>query len=192
MWDLFFLFSGNIPKKKKVKKNPRKETESTSLDPSCFVAYVSPATLRHDKLVFYSWFEQNKNTQNACDAVMNFQNLPRSFVRANGLEKRCGDIVLMNEKCKSWTLALKQELCGNTYIRRGWRSFCTANGLKTGSLYSFKLIKRGRSPVLRLSSTESELEEESSEGDEVESLSTEPESDEGTTTNLGELYSVSL
>nr|VDD13522.1 unnamed protein product [Brassica rapa] len=154
---------GNIPKKKKVKKNPRKETESTSLDPSCFVAYVSPATLRHDKL-----------------------NLPRSFVRANGLEKRCGDIVLMNEKCKSWTLALKQELCGNTYIRRGWRSFCSSNGLKTGGLYTFKLIKRGRTSVLRLSSTDSELEEESSEGDEVESLSTEPESDEGTPTNLEE------
>ena len=116
---------------------------------------------------------------------MNFQNLPRSFVRANGLEKRCGDIVLMNEKCKSWTLALKQELCGNTYIRRGWRSFCSSNGLKTGGLYTFKLIKRGRTSVLRLSSTDSELEEESSEGDEVESLSTEPESDEGTPTNLG-------
>ncbi|CAF2124625.1 unnamed protein product [Brassica napus] len=30
--------------------------------------------------------------------VLNFQNLPKSFVRANGLETRCGDIVLMNEK----------------------------------------------------------------------------------------------
>ncbi|CAN6832687.1 unnamed protein product [Brassica oleracea] len=152
---------GNIPEKKKVKKNPRKETESASLDPSCFVAYVSPATLRHDKL-----------------------NLPRSFVRVNGLETRCGEIHLMNEKGRSWTLALKQELCGSTYIRRGWRSFCSSNGLKTGGLYNFKLIKRGRTSVLRLSSTGSDLEEESSEGDEVESLSTGPESDEGTKTNL--------
>ncbi|KAF2603649.1 hypothetical protein F2Q70_00027838 [Brassica cretica] len=152
---------GNIPEKKKVKKNPRKETESASLDPSCFVAYVSPATLRHDKL-----------------------NLPRSFVRVNGLETRCGEINLMNEKGRSWTLALKQELCGSTYIRRGWRSFCSSNGLKTGGLYNFTLIKRGRTSVLRLSSTGSDLEEESSEGDEVESLSTGPESDEGTKTNL--------
>ncbi|KAJ4902943.1 B3 domain-containing protein REM14 [Raphanus sativus] len=143
---------GNIPKK----NNPRKEKEIASLDPSCFVAFVSPATLRHDKL-----------------------NLPKSFVRANGLQKRCGEILLMNEKCKSWTLALKQELCGSTYIRRGWRSFCGGNGLKTGGLYTFKLVQRGRTPVLRLSSTDSELDEESSEGDEVE-----PESYEGTKTNF--------
>ncbi|KAF8053051.1 hypothetical protein N665_1469s0002 [Sinapis alba] len=124
---------GNIPKEKKVKKNPRKGTDSSSLDPSCFVAYVSPASLRHDKL-----------------------NLPRSFVRSNGLETRCGEILLMNKKCKSWTLALKQDLCGSTYIRAGWRRFCSANGLKTGGLYTFKLIQRGRTPVLRLSSTDSE------------------------------------
>lgn len=105
-------------------------------------------------------------------------------MRVNGLETRCGEIHLMNEKGRSWTLALKQELCGSTYIRRGWRSFCSSNGLKTGGLYNFKLIKRGRTSVLRLSSTGSDLEEESSEGDEVESLSTGPESDEGTKTNL--------
>ncbi|KAL0774198.1 hypothetical protein Bca101_039349 [Brassica carinata] len=124
---------GNIPKK----KNSKREAESSSLDPSCFLANIWPSSLRYDSL-----------------------NLPRSFVRANGLETRCGrEIVLINEKGKSWTLALKQKLSGPTYIRRGWRSFCIANGLKTGGVYTFKLIKRGRAPVLRLSSTESELEE---------------------------------
>ncbi|CAH2061208.1 unnamed protein product [Thlaspi arvense] len=144
-----------IQRKKKVKKNPEREKESSSLDPSCFVAKVSPATLRHDKL-----------------------NLPRSFVRANGVDPRFGEIVLMNEHGTSWTLLLKQEQNGSTYIRRGWRSFCHANGLKAGGFYTFKLIQRGRTPILSLSSPESEPEEERSEGNEVESLSTEPESDE--------------
>ncbi|KAL0897688.1 hypothetical protein Bca101_081649 [Brassica carinata] len=100
----------------------------------------------------------------------------RSFVRANDLETRCGEILLVSEKGKSWTLALKQDLCGSTYIRGGWRSFC--------SVYTFKLTQRGRTPVIRLSSTDSELEEDTLEGDEVECLSTEPESDEGTKTNF--------
>ncbi|CAH2061377.1 unnamed protein product, partial [Thlaspi arvense] len=98
-----------IPKK----KNPKREAESSS----CFVANVSPSTLRDDSL-----------------------NLPRSFARANGLDTRCGEIVLMNEKGTSWTLALKQKQCGTTYIRRGWRSFCSDNGLKAGSFFTFKLF----------------------------------------------------
>ncbi|KAF3547938.1 hypothetical protein DY000_02010028 [Brassica cretica] len=112
----------NIPKK----KNLEREAESSSLDPSCFLATIWPSSLRYDTL-----------------------NLPRSFVRSNGLETRCGgEIVLMNEKGKSWTLALKQKLSGSTYIRRGWRRFCSANVLKTGGVYTFKLIHSGRTPGL--------------------------------------------
>ncbi|KFK32628.1 hypothetical protein AALP_AA6G268100 [Arabis alpina] len=144
-----------IEKKKKVKKNPRTRREaSSSLDPSCFVANVSRATLRYDTLYF-----------------------PTTFTRANSLDARCGEIVLLNEKGKSWTLALTQKKNGSFFIRRGWRSFCRANGLKAGGFYTFKLIQRGGTPVLRLSATESE-EESSEEGDEIESLSTESESDE--------------
>ncbi|CAA7053528.1 unnamed protein product [Microthlaspi erraticum] len=134
---------GKIPKKKKVKKNPRKEAKSCLLDPSCFVANVTPSSLRHDTL-----------------------NLPRSFVRANGLDTRCGEIVVMNEKGRSWTLALKQKnSCQATYIRGGWRSFFLANGLSAGDSFTFKLIQGGPSLVLRLSTKE-------------ETLSTESDSDE--------------
>ncbi|VVB08862.1 unnamed protein product [Arabis nemorensis] len=110
---------------------------------------------------------------------MNFQILPRSFVRANGLETRFGQIIMMNEKGKSWTLVLKQKkLHPVTYIRGGWRNFCHANKLRAGNFYTFKLIQRGRTLVLRFSPTEPEEEEENSEANEVESLSSEPESDE--------------
>uniref|UniRef100_A0A1J3F0F0 Putative B3 domain-containing protein REM15 n=1 Tax=Noccaea caerulescens TaxID=107243 RepID=A0A1J3F0F0_NOCCA len=148
---------GKIQRKKKVKKNLRRETESSSLDPSCFVANVSPSTLRYDTL-----------------------NLPRWFVRANGLGRRCGEIVLMNENGRSWMLNLKRKnSCGTMYITRGWRSFCRANGIRDGYFFTFKLIQRGKTLILRLSPEESNKEEDcSSQGSEVESLSTEPHSNQ--------------
>ncbi|XP_033145331.1 B3 domain-containing protein REM14-like isoform X1 [Brassica rapa] len=140
-------------------KIQRKKAESSSLDPSCFVANISRATLRYDTL-----------------------GLPMKFSRENGLEARCGEIVLMNEKGRSWKLNLKRKIsCGTMYITQGWRSFCSANGLRAGSSSTFKLIKRGGTLALRLSSKETEEEEEedcSLKAIEVESLSTEPESDE--------------
>ncbi|CAH8263433.1 unnamed protein product [Arabidopsis lyrata] len=139
------------------KKNPRRETESSSLDPSCFVANVTVSSLRDDRL-----------------------NLPRSFVRENGLDKRCVEIVLMNEKGRTWTLDLKgNKSYGTTYIKRGWRSFCHANGLRAGSIFTFKLIKKGKTPVLRLFSKEPE--EQANEA----SLSPELESNEDS--NLGKI-----
>ncbi|KAL1197924.1 putative B3 domain-containing protein REM15 [Cardamine amara subsp. amara] len=140
-----------IQRSKKVKKNPRGEAESSSsLDTSCFVANVSPSTLRYDSLY-----------------------LPKRFVRANGIVTGSGEIVLMNQKGKSWTLKLKQkQSCGTIYIRGGWKSFCGANRLRAGDIVTFKLSQRGETLVLHLCPTESEEEEESSEAnEEVVSLS---------------------
>lgn len=49
-FDYFSYFSEK--KKKKVKKSPNEEAESSSLDPSCFVANVPPSSLRYDSMVF--------------------------------------------------------------------------------------------------------------------------------------------
>lgn len=75
--------------------------------------------------------------------------------------------------------ALKQRQCGKSYITRGWRSFCSANGLKAGDIFTFKLIKRGGTLLLRKSPSHRESkEDEGSEAEEIESLSTESDSDE--------------
>ncbi|XP_020885759.1 B3 domain-containing protein REM14 isoform X1 [Arabidopsis lyrata subsp. lyrata] len=145
-----------IQRKETVKKNVTREAESSSLDPSCFVANVAPSSLRYDTLY-----------------------LPRRFMRENGLDKRCGKMILMNEKGKSWTLDLKQKKsCGTSLIKRGWSSFCRANGLRAGSIITFKLIKKGGNLVLRLLTNEPKEEDECSEANEVESLSTDQESNE--------------
>ncbi|CAD5318373.1 unnamed protein product [Arabidopsis thaliana] len=75
--------------------------------------------------------------------------LPKRFVRANGLDTRCGD----------------------DSDERGWRSFCHANGLKARGFSTFKLVQNGRTLVLRLSPKEPK--EDCSEANVVESLSTE-------------------
>lgn len=111
---------------------------------------------------------------------MNFQSLPVKFSRENGLDTRCGEIVLMNEKGRTWKLKLKRKSsCGTMYITRGWRSFCSANGLRAGSSFPLKLIKKGGALALRLSPKETDEEEDCSpKANEVKSLSTEPESNE--------------
>ncbi|KAJ4902938.1 B3 domain-containing protein REM14 [Raphanus sativus] len=51
------------------------------------------------------------------------------------------------------------------YLTRGWRRFCRINGLKAGSFFTFKLIQRGETLVLRKSPSSTESED-SSEDDE--------------------------
>jgi len=106
-------------------------------------------------------------------------------MRENGVDKRRGEMILMNEKGKSWTLDLKlKKSCGTSLIRRGWRSFCSANGLRAGSIITFKLIKKSGTLVLRLIPNEPEEEEEEcSEANKVESLLTDQESDEESSHN---------
>ncbi|KAL0670426.1 hypothetical protein Bca4012_033130 [Brassica carinata] len=151
---LFLSFAVTIQSSKKKMKNTKREAESSTLEPSCYVANVTPSSLRYDML-----------------------NIPKSFARANGIESRSGEIiVLMNEKGTSWTLILKRKnSCGTMYITRGWRRFCRANGLKAGCFFTFKLIQRGGTLFLHKSPSSTESED-SSEGDEIEPLSTESKS----------------
>ncbi|KAF8103844.1 hypothetical protein N665_0183s0022 [Sinapis alba] len=104
-------------KRKRVKKNPRTKEESSS-DHSHFVAHVSPSSLRFDRLY-----------------------VPNSFARSNGLDKMSGrEIILLNEKGRSWNFSLKYNRAGmHTYVRPGWRKFCAENGMNQGHYYTFKL-----------------------------------------------------
>ncbi|CAH8363733.1 unnamed protein product [Eruca vesicaria subsp. sativa] len=127
-----------IQSKKKVKKNPQRYVKSSSLDPFCFVNYVRPSSLRDNRLT-----------------------LPNRFVRENGLETRCGEIVLINEKGRSWTLNLqRKKSCGTMSVTGGWNNFCSASGLRAGSFFAFKLIKRGKSLVLLKSPSSTEFTQE--------------------------------
>ncbi|KAL1210416.1 B3 domain-containing protein REM14 [Cardamine amara subsp. amara] len=125
--------------KKREKENPRREEDSSS-DHSCFVANVTVSNLYNDKLY-----------------------LPIRFARSNGWSKKYGKVVLLNEKGRSWKLSLDHDKTGvKTYLRHGWRSFCNANGMNKDQLYTFKLVKNSRTPVIRLCQARSRPDAESS------------------------------
>ncbi|KAH0894807.1 hypothetical protein HID58_057236, partial [Brassica napus] len=108
------------PMKKRAKKNPRKKDFC-----SCFVANVTVSSLHEDKVY-----------------------IPVSFVRPNGLSNTYCKIVLLNEMGRSWKLSLVHDKSGS-YLRQGWRSFCSANAIN-GGRYTFKLVQNSETPVIRL------------------------------------------
>ncbi|XP_006293928.2 putative B3 domain-containing protein REM15 [Capsella rubella] len=145
---------GKIQKKMETEKNPRRETESSSLDTSCFVANISPSMLRYDTMY-----------------------LPKWFMRENGIDGRCGDMILLNEKGRSWTLDLRRKSCGTAFLR-GWRSFCLDNGLRAKMVVTFKLIKKEGTLTLRLTPNEAEEEEQEEEAKEEEEEEAKEEEEE--------------
>lgn len=79
------------------------------------------------------------------------QYIPKEFALSNGLMNKY-QIVLMNEEGESWKIDLRREAYnyGRFYMRRGWRSFCIANGKKPGDVFAFKLVKNEETPMIQL------------------------------------------
>ncbi|XP_020885718.1 B3 domain-containing protein REM10 isoform X2 [Arabidopsis lyrata subsp. lyrata] len=94
---------------------------------SCFVATVTASNLKRDTYI------------------------PKGFALSNHLMNKF-QIVLMNEEGESWKIDLRRETYshGRFYMRRGWRSFCIANGKKPGDSFAFKLVENEETPVLQL------------------------------------------
>ncbi|KAF8086080.1 hypothetical protein N665_0635s0011 [Sinapis alba] len=107
----------------KVPKKKRQEIEADS----SFVAIVTASNISRDTIY-----------------------LPKKFAASNGLKSKF-KIDLMNEKEESWTIDLRHEQYSGRYLmRRGWRSFCVANGKKPGDMFNFILIRNLETPVLKL------------------------------------------
>ncbi|XP_010429449.1 PREDICTED: B3 domain-containing protein REM13-like isoform X2 [Camelina sativa] len=126
-----------IPRKKKAKNIQESEADavssSLSSDNSCFVALVTASNLLSDTLY-----------------------LPLHFTSANGLTRKCREIVLTDGGDRLWILDLRFNESSNTfYITRSWRNFCDENGQKAGGFFMFQLVRNEETPVLSLSPTES-------------------------------------
>lgn len=79
--------------------------------------------------------------------------LAKSFTKANGLHKSWCEINVINQSGKSWVMGLRHNKgTGQDFMRGGWRSFCRANKLKTGSFYRFELVLTRTRPTLKLCS----------------------------------------
>ncbi|EFH56864.1 predicted protein [Arabidopsis lyrata subsp. lyrata] len=82
--------------------------------------------------------------------------LPQDLTALIGLERKCREIVVTDERERSWALELKFNKSSDTfYISRGWRSFCDENDKKAGGVFVFRLVGNRETPVLSFCSTES-------------------------------------
>ncbi|KAG7543360.1 B3 DNA binding domain [Arabidopsis thaliana x Arabidopsis arenosa] len=93
-----------------------------------------------------------ETAKNECSSVeTDFVYLPRGFTTSSGLSKLCNEIILMDEKGRPSTLKLCCHKSSNRFcVSRGWRAFCCRNGFKTGCFLRPILVRKGKTPVLRI------------------------------------------
>ncbi|XP_059659145.1 B3 domain-containing protein REM10-like [Cornus florida] len=74
--------------------------------------------------------------------------IPVKFAKQNGLINRSCEMILRCQQ-RSWKVTLQKKSDGSqVYIRRGWRDFCIANGLKEGDTFRIELINNGKVPIM--------------------------------------------
>lgn len=80
---------------------------------------------------------------------MVLQHIPVQFAKLNGLNNRHCQMILRDQKQRSWPAELGYDRY-HVYIRHGWREFRKANGLKEGDAFILKLIAKGKNPIMEL------------------------------------------
>ncbi|KAF3527207.1 hypothetical protein DY000_02036876, partial [Brassica cretica] len=88
-----------------------------------------------------------KLTSDACDTTWQVKLNGRRF--ADGWEDFSNAHCLRND---DWKIMGHNKGTGQDFMRSGWRSFCRANKLKTGSFYRFELVLTRTRPTLKLCS----------------------------------------
>ncbi|XP_016454036.1 B3 domain-containing protein REM10-like isoform X2 [Nicotiana tabacum] len=72
--------------------------------------------------------------------------LPADFAKSNGLMNRRCEMILTDEKQRSWSVQLG--LTGHhVAITRGWKKFVKANDVQVGDTFKFELINNGTIPI---------------------------------------------
>lgn len=69
------------------------------------------------------------------------------FARPNGLSNRDCEMIMKDEKGRSWPLRLKHDT-SHVCITRGFHNFLTANGLKEGDSFIIHLLHNGYQPLM--------------------------------------------
>ncbi|KAJ8538803.1 hypothetical protein K7X08_030099 [Anisodus acutangulus] len=75
-----------------------------------------------------------------------FLYLPLAFAKSTGLMNGRREMILIDEKHRSWSMWLGPR-GKNFVIRRGWTRFIKANGFREGDIYKFELIHNGQIPI---------------------------------------------
>ncbi|KAJ8435300.1 hypothetical protein Cgig2_026392 [Carnegiea gigantea] len=136
--DLHANISSSIPKKMKgMKKKQQEEDKVPSNEEVRFKPSGHPYWLAVNKSGYLTW-----------GGVP----IPKAFAAENGLRKRSCEMILTDEKGKSWPMTLRHaNSSGTTYIGC-WRRFHEAIGLNIGDHLVFELLDDGEKPVIKFHS----------------------------------------
>lgn len=69
------------------------------------------------------------------------------FASSNGLTDRECEMIMKDEKGKSWPMRLRHYR-SHVSINRGFYHLLTANGLKEGNSYIIQLLRNGNKPLM--------------------------------------------
>ncbi|XP_059305768.1 B3 domain-containing protein REM8-like isoform X7 [Lycium ferocissimum] len=94
--------------------------------------------------------------------------IPSEFARANGLINKKCDLIIRDEKRRSWNFKLYTSR-SQVYIGGRWGKFYAANGIKVGDQIMFEVVTNGEQPIWKFHECAEYLqEEEEEEADTVE------------------------
>ncbi|XP_060179517.1 B3 domain-containing protein REM17-like isoform X4 [Lycium barbarum] len=93
--------------------------------------------------------------------------IPSEFARANGLINKKCDLIIRDEKRRSWTLKLYTSR-SQVYIGGRWGKFYAANGIQVGDQIMFEVVTNGEQPIWNFHECAEYLQEEEEEADTVE------------------------
>lgn len=86
------------------------------------------------------------STLNSTNLRYHRLHIPMDFASENGLSNRECNMVLRDQRQRSWSVGLRSGLY-RAYIQRGWKRFINAQELKEGDEFVLELIENGETPI---------------------------------------------
>ncbi|XP_023731546.2 B3 domain-containing protein REM10 isoform X1 [Lactuca sativa] len=123
---------------KKLKKRKRKDY-AYSQDQENFQVKETDSTIKKATSSTLNNHPYFISTLKPCSFKKSALHIPVKFAVQNGL--KIGEMILRDDKGRSWKVQLNKKQEKHIYIGRGLRAFRVANGLKKGDAFKFELIE---------------------------------------------------
>lgn len=81
-----------------------------------------------------------------------FQCLPLDFVTKNNLRHKIGDLIIRDEKQRSWNLRLNSFSSKRFVLNGGWPEFSNANDIKEGDEVMFEIVSNEEKQIWQFKS----------------------------------------
>ncbi|XP_059305827.1 B3 domain-containing protein REM10-like isoform X1 [Lycium ferocissimum] len=147
IWKFQVITDGELPVRKFQAEKPSPSIELSNKDSSHAEAATNKPFVqsRFESSITPYWLSRGLN-------------LPKQFVFANGLiDKKC-DLIIRDERQRSWNLKLRYWRT-EVYIEDGsWRKFSADNSLKEGDRIKFEVVSNGDTPIWKYQVADAEIQ----------------------------------